>query len=999
MFLLRRPVQLVINITVVVLIAGFLVVGAVMVLPSRSPLGPLLGSIASDVDLLSNMLANTEPKAVAQALNENPEFISELLKALTDEGSVAVIAQALNENPEMLTAATPYLDPSSIAYILNESSQFLTDLVGELDPEIIAAAVNQNGAFVAELIGYLDAEALNAGINANGAFLAEVVSYVDPQVAAGVLNQNGPFLSALMGFMDPAVTGEIVNQNGAFLSALVSYLDPVVIADVVNSNGDMLAASMDYLDPSTVAYVINANGPFVASIMGYLNPAVMAGALNANVATAMRVAGSITPAFVADILNNITLLSAATPYMQAVPVAGALMTATDFINDLISLLNPDVVADLINSSIDLVKASAEYTDPGFVADLISNQAMLSRILGLLDPWVLAQVLNANPDMSGKLIPLLSPAVGAGLGAGVGDNPGLLIEALNALNPAILTNAMNAHPEISEELSRLMPASLGSYAGAGLRDQDPAFIGELLANLNPAPLAAALGTHTGLVYDLVSGISPTVVRSMMLGSNRNPDFLSGLLSHLSGATVAGALNANPAFLQTLLSDLGGPLGTASAQGLTDNYLAGRDFLPSLISALNPAVVATAVNANGPFLTGFLTNASSTTAYYLALGINQNVATHPLGQDMLSVLIANISTSAAASLAQGINQNVAVNPTDNLLTGLLANTSGPSGVAIAAGLNSNPALVRELAKNINYETGLAAAQGINLSCERAQTGTVEHPAAYYQFLRNLLANLGPAVALASAQGLDANPDRDPLVLALVTNLDAAWVGPVAASAVNSNAAVQAMIPTIVNLLDAQTGITMAQAMNANPNMTDWMLKALDAGVVADLLNNNPAFLGGLVSNLDGAVVAGAVNAEYAMHPGSSLIERLLSSPEMNGANLADSLDAYGLNFLTGLLGGLDGTMVAAAINGNPGATTFLADVIAYLNPYFVAALINESDTNGAVKNLITWIHTYYAHSANPIINLLIQGLLVNQDAELQIRTAQVFIPPNRPITPLP
>ena len=111
MFLLRRPVQLVVNIIVVVLVVAFVALGAVMVIPSRSPMGAMLGKIASDVDLLANMLANTEPEAVAQALNENPEFISELLAAMVSEGTIPVIAQVINDNPEFLIASTAYLDP------------------------------------------------------------------------------------------------------------------------------------------------------------------------------------------------------------------------------------------------------------------------------------------------------------------------------------------------------------------------------------------------------------------------------------------------------------------------------------------------------------------------------------------------------------------------------------------------------------------------------------------------------------------------------------------------------------------------------------------------------------------------------------------------------------------------------------------------------------------------------------------------------------------------
>ena len=52
MFLLRSKVQLLVNIAVVVLVVGFVALGAVMVLPARSPIGSLMGNIASDADTI-----------------------------------------------------------------------------------------------------------------------------------------------------------------------------------------------------------------------------------------------------------------------------------------------------------------------------------------------------------------------------------------------------------------------------------------------------------------------------------------------------------------------------------------------------------------------------------------------------------------------------------------------------------------------------------------------------------------------------------------------------------------------------------------------------------------------------------------------------------------------------------------------------------------------------------------------------------------------------------
>jgi hypothetical protein len=225
-------------------------------------------------------------------------------------------------------------------------------------------------------------------------------------------------------------------------------------------------------------------------------------------------------------------------------------------------------------------------------------------------------------------------------------------------------------------------------------------------------------------------------------------------------------------------------------------------------------------------------------------------------------------------------------------------------------------------------------------------------------------------------------------LINTMDASVVAPLIAQGVNENATAQDMIRSVMAQLDADTAATIAWALNANPQMTTWLLQALDPGIVAGLLNANPDLIASLLSNLDGEVIADALNAEYARHPGSSLIERILGSDYMSGANLANSLDAYGFDFLRDLMANLDGTVIAGAINGNPGAIDLVGDLVAWMNPYFVKELVNRSDINGALKNL--WL-TIQAYRASNILLLI--------PTVIQIRRAEIYVPPNRPTSPPP
>ncbi|MCJ7652832.1 MAG: hypothetical protein MUO75_03900, partial [Actinobacteria bacterium] len=88
--------QAVVNVVVLISIVLALVVGGMIVLPVRAPLGKLVGEIANHRYLLEGIMKNSTPEATAKALNENPQFMSEIIAALPPD----VVAEAMNKNPE-----------------------------------------------------------------------------------------------------------------------------------------------------------------------------------------------------------------------------------------------------------------------------------------------------------------------------------------------------------------------------------------------------------------------------------------------------------------------------------------------------------------------------------------------------------------------------------------------------------------------------------------------------------------------------------------------------------------------------------------------------------------------------------------------------------------------------------------------------------------------------------------------------------------------------------
>jgi len=81
--LLNRNVQKIINVIVIVGLVGLVAAGAVMTLPADSPLGPLMGKIFNSKDIFVNFVGTLDPVEVAQAINEDPDMLVEVLASLS----------------------------------------------------------------------------------------------------------------------------------------------------------------------------------------------------------------------------------------------------------------------------------------------------------------------------------------------------------------------------------------------------------------------------------------------------------------------------------------------------------------------------------------------------------------------------------------------------------------------------------------------------------------------------------------------------------------------------------------------------------------------------------------------------------------------------------------------------------------------------------------------------------------------------------------------------
>lgn len=101
-------------------------------------LGAIAGKLANIPGLISGVMSAMDPKVVAQAVNENGKFVSEMIG---------------------------YLDPKALAAPINANPDFMTKLIGELDPAAIAESVNKNQRFVTKMVEGLKPDVFSRSMN------------------------------------------------------------------------------------------------------------------------------------------------------------------------------------------------------------------------------------------------------------------------------------------------------------------------------------------------------------------------------------------------------------------------------------------------------------------------------------------------------------------------------------------------------------------------------------------------------------------------------------------------------------------------------------------------------------------------------------------------------------------------------------------------------------------------------------------------------------------
>lgn len=106
-------------------------------------LGKLGGKLGSNKELISGMFEGIDPRAVAEAINENAGFMGKLMANLDPKA----IADSMGEGLVFAGELMKYMDPQKVADMINNNERLLPRYVELINPNVFTrsagAAVNK----------------------------------------------------------------------------------------------------------------------------------------------------------------------------------------------------------------------------------------------------------------------------------------------------------------------------------------------------------------------------------------------------------------------------------------------------------------------------------------------------------------------------------------------------------------------------------------------------------------------------------------------------------------------------------------------------------------------------------------------------------------------------------------------------------------------------------------------------------------------------------------
>jgi hypothetical protein len=287
--------------------------------------------------MIKSLIINSDAQVIADALNNNADFVVGLLGDL-NAAVAGAIADGMNANPGMARNVSRYLDGNTgtrIAEALSANPDIIEPLVSNLNPQVglaIAEGLNDNTSdFNQQLMANLSnavAQEVAAGLNNNTQLVTTLLANLDgdtgEEVALG-LNENtvlgNDFLETMVGATTPDTAQAMANAMNTppynmdtFLSVLIQNLDAATAVDVaqgINANiaadptDNLVTNILSNLNGQQAAQQLNNNEAFLTTLVANLDGAALANALNRALDPADPVTGGGGQAFMSDLLSNL----------------------------------------------------------------------------------------------------------------------------------------------------------------------------------------------------------------------------------------------------------------------------------------------------------------------------------------------------------------------------------------------------------------------------------------------------------------------------------------------------------------------------------------------------------------------------------------------------------------------------------------------------------------------------------------------------------------------
>jgi hypothetical protein len=102
------------------------------------------GKMGSNKELIGGMMEGLDPRAIAEAINENAGFMTAVMSNLDPKA----IADSMNESLDFMGDLLKYMDPKKVAEVVNKNERILPRYIECINPNVFTRSA---GSVVSKL--------------------------------------------------------------------------------------------------------------------------------------------------------------------------------------------------------------------------------------------------------------------------------------------------------------------------------------------------------------------------------------------------------------------------------------------------------------------------------------------------------------------------------------------------------------------------------------------------------------------------------------------------------------------------------------------------------------------------------------------------------------------------------------------------------------------------------------------------------------------------------